>query len=70
MRLHVARMGNNRITFSGLGDNLKRKKTVGRWERRWGDNIKRALIKLDGKDCNCYVWLRRVKSGRLLWTRQ
>jgi len=33
-------MGNHRIAFSGLGENLKRKKTVGRWKRRWDDNIK------------------------------
>jgi hypothetical protein len=30
---HVAHMGNNRIAFSVLDDNLKRKKIVGRWER-------------------------------------
>jgi hypothetical protein len=40
---HVAHMGNNRIAFSALGGNLKRKKTVGRWERRWDDNIKKAI---------------------------
>lgn len=43
MRGHVAHVRNNRIAFSGLGDNLKRKKTVGRWERRWDDNIKKDI---------------------------
>jgi len=43
MRGHVARIRNNRIALSGLGDNLKRKKTVGRCERRWDDNIKKDI---------------------------
>ena len=43
MRGHVARMGNNRIAFSGLGDDFKRKKTVERWERRWDYNIKKDI---------------------------
>jgi hypothetical protein len=40
---HVAHIGNNRIAFSALGDNLKRKMTVGRWERRLDDNIKKDI---------------------------
>ena len=45
--MHVARMGEIRGVYSVLLKNPERKRPLGRPRRRWEDNIKMDLRKLD-----------------------
>jgi hypothetical protein len=55
--------------FSVLVRKLGGKIPLGRLRRRWEDNIRMDLRKLDGKVWTGSVWLRIRNIGGLLWTR-
>jgi hypothetical protein len=42
------------------------RRSPGRAQSRWEDNIKHILKKQDGKSCNGFIWLRIKTSGGLL----
>jgi hypothetical protein len=44
-------------------------KPLGKRMRRWEDNIRMYLRKIDGKLWNGFIWLRIGTSGGLLLTR-
>jgi hypothetical protein len=64
MRGHVARMGKKTIAFRGLGVKLKRKKTVGRCERRWDDNIKKDINEIGWER----LYLIHIAQGSKKWS--
>ena len=47
---HVARIGERRAVYRFLMEKPEGKRTLGRSNRRWKDNINMALRKWDGED--------------------
>jgi hypothetical protein len=63
---HVARMGEKRNVYSLLVGKPEGKRPLGRPRRRWMDNIRTILEKLDGVMWTGLVWLRIGTGGELL----
>jgi hypothetical protein len=66
---HVARMGEGRGVYMVLVGTREGKRPLGRYKRRWEDNIKMDLREIEIDGANCIRLAQIGSNGGILWTR-
>ena len=64
--LHVARMGERKGAYKGLGGRPEGRKPLGRPRSRWEDNIEMDLTEVGWRAWTGSIWLRIGTGGMLL----